>query len=69
MLSNVREVFIESGPAWTRTRDRFLIREVRLFLMGSVLYENPSYLRRCEVTSVLIFRLCPAPFWLGCCTG
>ena len=34
----------ESGPAWTRTRDLFLIREVRAFLVRPVQSENPAYL-------------------------
>src|SRR5215203_515562 len=50
------------GPAWTRTRDLFLIREVWVFLMRSDLYENPPYYGVFGVLSVSVFLLCSAPF-------
>ncbi len=62
----------EGGPAWTRTRDLFLIREVRVFLMRPVLSDNLAYLRPFRYPwhslSPALFGSVPVRLLHGCCT-
>jgi hypothetical protein len=56
------------GPAWTRTRDLFLIREVKFLLIRPTLSGKSAYLRRFRCKGAVTFLLRSAAFWPGCCT-